>query len=291
MVSMTTTAHAAPVIDVPAPLFWDAQAHQRIGGNADRFELGDPSDATAMSTWYHLSYVVGGDRIQVHDHSALSTLGTESDIAKSENTAWHVAGTLLGGRGGIARPDEIPAWARPHTGGSDGSSAGIVFALADIDLLTPGRLAGDLRVAGTGTVGSDGVVTAVRGVDAKLAAARLARADVMFAADFPVGMPSVTRVIAHVGSDDPGRSIGDWLNAAGYESAGRRAAVHGGHLALVQIDDVRQALAWLCGRTESHIACAVAHAASSASVREARPYAHGQSPTEPSAGLVVPGPR
>jgi len=275
--SMPTAAHAAPVIDSPAPLFWDAEAHQRIGGNADRFEVGDGGDVAERSAWYLLSYVVGGDRIQVHDHGATSTTGVASDIAKSENTAWHVAAAVLGGRGGIARPGEIPAWARPRTGASDGTSAGIVFALADVDLLTPGRLAGDLRVAGTGAMGSDGVVTGVRGVDAKLAAARLAHVDVMFAPDFPAGTLSVTRVIAHVGSNDPERSIGDWLNAAGYESAGRRAAVVGGRIALVQIDDVRQALAWLCGRTGGRVVCAVAHAASSASVREARPYVREQS--------------
>jgi hypothetical protein len=282
--ALPTAAHAADVVDVPAPLFWDAQTHRRIGGDADRFELDDPSDAVALSTWYHLSYVDGGDRIQVHDHSSRTSRGMESDIAKSENVAWHVAGALLGGPGGVARPAEIPAWARPRTGGSDGTSAGIVFALAELDLLTPGRLAGDLRVAGTGTIGSDGVVTAVRGVDAKLAAARLAHADVMFAPDFPSGTASVTKVISHVGSDDPGRSIGDWLNTADYENAGRRAAVLAGHLALVQVDDVRQALAWLCGRTDGHIGCAVAHAASRTSVRGARPYARGKSSTEPSTG-------
>ncbi len=224
IIAVPANAHAAEVVDVPAPLFWDAQAQQRIGGDADRFELDDAHRSAAMSAYYHLSYVVGGDRIQVHDHNASTSTGVESDIAKSENVAWHVAGALLGGPGGVARAAEIPAWARPRTGGADGTSAGIVFALADIDLLTPGRLAADLRVAGTGSIGSDGTVTAVRGVDAKLAAARLAHADVMFAPDFPAGTGPVTTVISHLGRDDPDRRIGDWLDTAGYEDAGRRAA-------------------------------------------------------------------
>jgi hypothetical protein len=270
--AMPTAAHAAKVMAAPAPFFWDDQAHVRIGGDADRFELGDSSHAASMSAWYHLSYVAGSDRIEVHDHSSISTRGIESAIAKSENVAWHVASVLLGGAGGAARAAEMPAWARPRTGGADGTSAGLVFTLADVDLLTPGRLVGDLRVAGTGTVGSDGVVTAVRGVDAKLAAARLAAADVMFSPDFPPGTGAVSEVTSHVGHDDPDRRIGDWLNTAAYEHAGRLAAADAGSLALVRVDDVRQALAWLCGRTESHVVCDVAHAASRATVRQARPY-------------------
>jgi hypothetical protein len=111
-------------------------------------------------------------------------------------------------RGPIGRDPRLDT---PRTGGSDGSSAGITFALADVDLLTPGHLGSGLRLAGTGTIGSDGVVTAVGGVDAKLAAARLVPADVIFASDLPSGTSSVTTVISHVGNDGPERRIGDWL--------------------------------------------------------------------------------
>jgi hypothetical protein len=282
LVALPSVTHAPAVVAVPAPFFWDAQAQQRIGSEATRFEVDGPSDATALSPWYHLAYIEGGDQVRVHDHGAPMTRSPQSDIAKSASVAWHVAGALLGAPGGVARPAGIPAWARPRTGGSDGTSAGIVFALADVDLLTPGRMVGDLRVAGTGSIGSDGVLTAVRGVDAKLAAARLARADVVFAPDFPAGSPPVTTVISHVGPDTRGRTIGEWLNTTAYESAGRRAALRPGELALVQVDDVRQALAWLCGRTGGRLVCAVARAAGRASVGEARPYTVGPAPGAPS---------
>jgi hypothetical protein len=88
----------------------------------------------------------------------------------------------------------------------------------------------------------NGTVTAVRGVDAKLAAARLAGADLVFAPDFPAGAPAATRVLSHRGRPTADRPIGDWLNTLGFEAAGRTAPTRPG-LALVQIDDVRQALA------------------------------------------------
>ena len=34
------------------------------------------------STWYYLSYIPGGDRLQVHDHNPVSTRGPDSDIAR-----------------------------------------------------------------------------------------------------------------------------------------------------------------------------------------------------------------
>jgi PDZ domain-containing secreted protein len=96
-------------------------------------------------------------------------------------------------------------------------------------------------VAATRTIGSDGAVTSVRMVEAKLAAARLIPADVMFAPEFP----------------------------AGYGSAGRAARRSAG-IALVAVEDVRQALAWLCGRTAGTVACAAA----TAPIGSARPYTH-----------------
>ena len=270
--SVHALAIDAAAVDVPAPFFMDAESGRRVGATADRFELDEPSWAPGLSSWYRLSYVVGGDRLQVHEHNAATTRGAESDVAKSENVAWHVATAVLGRTNGLARPAEIPAWARARTAGSDGTSAGIVFALADIDLLTPGPLAGNLRVAGTGTIGSDGVVTAVHMVDAKLAAARLAHPGVVFAPNFPTGTGPVTVVASHEGVPSAGRSIGDWLDTAGYERAGRVAGSRPTAQALVQIDDVRQALAWLCGRTDLPATCAIAHHAAAVSVPLARPY-------------------
>jgi len=264
---------AQETLDAPAPLFWDASTHQRAGGEAERFELDDPTRTAGQSAWYDLSYVPGGSRLRVYEHSPATTRGPDSAIGRSADVAWHVATVVLGRAGGAARPGELPAWARPRTGDGDGSSAGLLFALADIDLVTPGALAGGLRVAATGTIGSDGLVTSVRLVEAKLAAARLVPVDVMFAPQFPAEAPGVTVVPSHVGPPVADRAIGDWLNTDGYEAAGRAARRSAG-IALAAVDDVRQALAWLCGRTANAVACAVAHAAASVPIGSARPFFH-----------------
>jgi hypothetical protein len=158
-----------------------------------------------LSVWYHLAYVAGGDRLRVYDHSLPAEGDPSSAISKSEDVAWHVATTMLAGSSTPDRRGALPAWARPRADQLDGPSAGLLYALADLDLLTPGRLAGGLRVAATGALGSDGVVTSVRMVDAKLAAARLADADVFFAPTMPAGEIGVA-VTSRQGTPTPDRA-------------------------------------------------------------------------------------
>lgn len=58
-----------------------------------------------------------------------------------------------------------------------GPSAGMMFALGMIDLLTPGELNGGQDVAGTGTIDADGNVGAIGGIRQKLFGAKDAGAD------------------------------------------------------------------------------------------------------------------
>ncbi|MBK5224409.1 MAG: PDZ domain-containing protein [Acidimicrobiia bacterium] len=58
------------------------------------------------------------------------------------------------------------------TGGVGGPSAGLSFTLTILDLLTEGELTGGIEVAATGTIGADGVVGPIGGVEQKAAAAR-----------------------------------------------------------------------------------------------------------------------
>lgn len=53
-----------------------------------------------------------------------------------------------------------------------GPSAGLVFALAVYDTLTPGSLTGGATIAGTGTLAADGAVGPIGGVAQKIAASR-----------------------------------------------------------------------------------------------------------------------
>ena len=58
-----------------------------------------------------------------------------------------------------------------------GPSAGLMFALAIYDTLTPGSLTGGSDVAGTGELTSEGTVGAIGGIQQKIAGAREAGAD------------------------------------------------------------------------------------------------------------------
>jgi PDZ domain-containing protein len=57
-------------------------------------------------------------------------------------------------------------------GGIGGPSAGLIFALAVYDTLTPGTLTGGASIAGTGEITSSGVVRPIGGAQQKVAAAR-----------------------------------------------------------------------------------------------------------------------
>lgn len=52
-----------------------------------------------------------------------------------------------------------------------GPSAGMIFALAIYDVLTPGAMLDGMRVAGTGEIAGDGTVGAIGGIQQKIAAA------------------------------------------------------------------------------------------------------------------------
>ncbi|MCJ8503832.1 PDZ domain-containing protein [Kocuria flava] len=62
-----------------------------------------------------------------------------------------------------------------------GPSAGAMFALGIVDELTPGSLAGDHHVAGTGTVDADGLIGPIGGVRQKLDGAAAAGAELFLA--------------------------------------------------------------------------------------------------------------
>lgn len=67
-----------------------------------------------------------------------------------------------------------------HSGPIFGPSAGLMFTLQIVDQLTPGGLVRDLMVAGTGTIGYDGTVGVIGGVEQKVYTAEAAGAEVMF---------------------------------------------------------------------------------------------------------------
>lgn len=67
------------------------------------------------------------------------------------------------------RPDaELPVDVKYQIDDVGGPSAGLMFALATVDKLTPGALTGGQDVAGTGTIGLDGSVGPIGGIRQKI---------------------------------------------------------------------------------------------------------------------------
>lgn len=92
-----------------------------------------------------------------------------------------------------------------------GPSAGLVFALAVYDELTPGALTGGLTVSGTGTIDDAGAVGAIGGLPLKIIGAAEAGSDLMLipmenCADLPGRLPD-GMVIAPVATLDEAVSV------------------------------------------------------------------------------------
>ena len=176
------------------PGFWDSEDAVRRGGQAARIEFDDAELHDGMSTWYRLAYLDGGTRLQVFEHSPIATVGPESDMMRIETFAWRLANEVVDPENRSTASEQLPSWARVRTGNTDGPSAGLIMALAYIDLLTPGALVGDMRVAGTGGIRPDGLAFPVKGIDVKVATATLTRPAVIFVTRPPKSVENVTIV-------------------------------------------------------------------------------------------------
>lgn len=75
---------------------------------------------------------------------------------------------------------DVPVPVQIKPGLITGPSAGLMFTLQIIDQLTPGGIAGNKVIAGTGTIEADGSVGAIGGVQQKVYAAEAAGAVVFF---------------------------------------------------------------------------------------------------------------
>ncbi|GMA18496.1 YlbL family protein [Arsenicicoccus piscis] len=80
-----------------------------------------------------------------------------------------------------------------NAGDVGGPSAGMMFALAVYDKLTPGALTGGKTIAGTGSISPGGTVGAIGGIDHKLVGAAASGADYFLA---PAG--NCSEVVGHV---------------------------------------------------------------------------------------------
>ena len=211
-----------PALDAPVPR-WFAGADIRLhsGAIADRIELDDPDLNDDMSAWYRLAYVDGGTRLRVFEHYAATTRGLQSDIMQSELAAWQLANRVRGAAEVVEELDDLPPWGRIRTGTDYGGSAGLMFTLAFLDLLTSGRLVGALRCRHRRHRCRRSRVSSLQ-VELKVAAAELARPDVIFTPR-PSELTADTTIVEseHTRNPAAGYTIGEWLNVVGYDEAGR----------------------------------------------------------------------
>ena len=242
-------------IDVPASAaVFTAEGGTSVGGMVTRVELNQPALSTGLSSWYRLAYVDGGTHLRMFENYFETVANPQSDIVESQLAAWRFANELIG-----SPQAPLPDGASVRTGADFGSSAGLMFALTYLDLLSPGRLVGELRVAGTGGIGPDGRVFPVSHVEVKVAAALLTHPNVVFTPR-PSKMIDQATIFESVPTlpYGAGDSVSDWLHLRTYGEAGRQAGHHPGVTAFVVVHDIRQALAWLCGRTGDRQVCALA---------------------------------
>ena len=100
----------------------------------------------------------------------------------------------------VAESFTFPFTVKINIGNVGGPSAGLMFALAIIDKITPANLTGGTFIAGTGQIAVNGAVAPIGGIQQKMAAARAAGATVFLApagncADTAGAVPPGLRVV------------------------------------------------------------------------------------------------
>jgi PDZ domain-containing protein len=113
---------------------------------------------------------------------------------------------------GISLVPNFPFPLTIDSGDIGGPSAGLMWTLGLIDVLTPGELTGGKVIAGTGTIDPDGNVGAIGGVEEKVVAAERAGAAVFFV---PIDNAEAARSVARKIVIVPVRTFRDALSYLG----------------------------------------------------------------------------
>ena len=124
-------------------------------------------------------------RLRVGDEAVLTVLRNDQEVRltvrtgpSGEEPGRAAIGTMISTKlFDIALPFPVEI----DTENVGGPSAGLMFALGVLDVVTPGLLTQGYVVAGTGSLAADGRVGPIGGVGPKLAAAELAGAELFFA--------------------------------------------------------------------------------------------------------------
>jgi PDZ domain-containing protein len=211
---------------------------QRAIAAAWTLRTGTPSGTSAMVTAVTEGSPASGAGIRVGDviEAVTGTDGTRQSVSGVADLSSSVAGSSVtfhvrrheplgerafditmqpsNGRVGVqvtTVPSQPMSGIEISTSEVGGASAGLMFTLAVLDVLTIGDVSGGRRIAGTGTIDPTGAVGPVNGVALKAAAASAAGTDVFF-----VPRANIDQVGNHEG------------------------------MVVVAVDDASDALTWLC---------------------------------------------
>ncbi len=129
-----------------------------------------------------------------------------------------------------------------------GPSGGIAYTIAYLDVVSDGAFTGDLRVAATGRLGTQGYVDPVNAIDEKTAAAHLAGVDVLFAASTPgddqVDLYGARSVGERHRARHTGATLADERRLDEYRAWGARRP---DAMDIVHVRHVADVAAYLCG--------------------------------------------
>ena len=143
-------------------------------------EIDDSTVPTACDVTAILGRYRSGDDVSITVRRGSSLDTVRATLTESPDGSSVFLGVALTDVGYEFNPDlDITI----ETGEIGGPSAGLMFALAVYDRLTPGDLTGGRSIAGTGTIGCDGSVGPIGGVGLKVIAAERAGAEVFLAPD------------------------------------------------------------------------------------------------------------
>jgi hypothetical protein len=137
-----------------------------------------------------------------------------------------------------------------------GDSAGITYAIAYFNIISDGAFTGDLVVASTGRLKSQGYVSPINAINEKTAAAHLAGADVLFTPSIPAAELVAVHGTRVVGELFRARNTGSTLSAErqwdDYEQWGTNRPSN--NMDVVGIRHIGDVAVYLCG-AGSDFAC------------------------------------
>lgn len=158
---ITTNTPADQVLD-PGDRLVTVNGKQIVTAEDVRASLQGTTPGTPVT----ITFTRGGGPEQ----TASVTLARAADFVKDDNRAEGFLGLQAAERA------DVPFKTTIHLDDVGGPSAGLIFALAIVDRLTPGELEQGRTVAGTGEIDPRGNVTPIGGIPFKLVAAREAGA-------------------------------------------------------------------------------------------------------------------